>query len=141
MGIEANLQLTTSMQHILCIVRCHTPCTPSFWIVLSEPFRREGLLEGQGPGLFENGSPVSPSATHLSQDLLMSSLPRWRKTGRKASGEHHDGLELQAWIELVGVDDGFKQQGSVLVCCGRRARHQAWKSVHGACDWLSRPVL
>ena len=63
----------------------------------------------------------------------MSSLPRWRKTGRKASGEHHDGLELQAWIELVGVDDGFKQQGPRQ--CSSVLREKSETSSMEECSW------
>ena len=46
----------------------------------------------------------------------MTSLPRWRKTGRKAPDRHYEGLDRQAWVEIAGLDDNFKQQGSVLVC-------------------------
>ena len=44
----------------------------------------------------------------------MPPLPGWPKTGRKAPEGHWDSLEVDHWIEFVGLDDSGKQQGRVF---------------------------
>ena len=44
----------------------------------------------------------------------MPPLPGWLKTGRKAGDGHWDSLQVECWIEFVGIDDEGKQQGRVL---------------------------
>ena len=54
----------------------------------------------------------------------------WLKTGRKASEEHWDTLEVDRWIEFVALDDSGKQQGRVLaylVAEGESGRMKAGK--------------
>ena len=54
----------------------------------------------------------------------------WLKTGRKASEDHWDTLEVDRWVEFVALDDAGKQQGRVLaylVAEGESGRMKAGK--------------